>query len=817
MREDKIKSDLVVNQLTEQVWKCTDVLHKTRLRDRVDILLFLITALRDNWDISWTELRYVDKIDSYSNNIQSQNLNELDRRIFDIYSPLFTKLPSYVIVDLSLCITNIDTHALRTHFAEVFENILQRVIEIKGKSSGESVLPKEVTRLIIDLAQLDSNASVYNPFAGLASFGVNLNEGQTYFGQEINSIVWAIGQLRLKAHNREHSSEYVIGDSIEYWYDFQKYDLIVSAPPLKLPIPKEFHSNLTGDSYGDVESFLIDKGIHSIKADGQFIGVFSLSFLFGGGRQKRLRHNLIENCLIDTIINLPAGLLSNTAIPLCIVVFKVTSRRPGYIKLVDGSTFFRKEGSRKKVLNEKELKDLINTDVENEFLRYVSDEEIYANDLDLSVGRYFLKSIDGFKLHAFSRIIKGEKAPLSTRMKQVQIRDLKKDVFDCVLNTYELESSLVSRNSFRIISESCLLLATKWNTLKPTYFEYSGEPIVVSSAIVALKLDEDEVDPIFLINEFSADYVEDQLNKYRVGSVQPMLRNNDLIKIVIKLPSIQEQRAKVKGILELSEKFKILQEERNRLAHGEQVSSFDEFASLKHSLGTPRQNILSNAKSLIRFFENNDSSAFSEVKDLYNERYNTNLIDDLVQIKNDVNHISTILEKGENGLVMSDYELSAISIKDLNQLLNKLKKVRENYTFHYERALAEEMKNKAIRANLTLFQILLDNILSNANKYAFREKSGLNLLVVELKVTEEVMQLEIRNNGLPFPNNFNRDKFISKFSTSNEDNGSGLGGYDINRIAKYFNNPDWELILDENSVFPVIFRFNFPVIPILNE
>ena len=49
------------------------------------------------------------------------------------------------------------------------------------------------------------------------------------------------------------------------------------------------------------------------------------------------------------------------------------------------------------------------------------------------------------------------------------------------------------------------------------------------------------------------------------------------------------------------------------------------------------------------------------------------------------------------------------------------------------------------------------------------------------------------------------------------DNGSGLGGYDINRIAKYFKNPDWELILNNEDVFPVVFRFSFPIIPMINE
>jgi len=50
---------------------------------------------------------------------------------------------------------------------------------------------------------LPSGAKVYNPFAGLASFGVFLDGGQHYFGQEYNSTTWAIGYLRILAYELE--------------------------------------------------------------------------------------------------------------------------------------------------------------------------------------------------------------------------------------------------------------------------------------------------------------------------------------------------------------------------------------------------------------------------------------------------------------------------------------------------------------------------------------------------------------------------------------------------------------------------------------
>ena len=58
-------------------------------------------------------------------------------------------------------------------------------------------------RFICGLFELPEGAKVFNPFAGLASFGVNLDKGQDYFGQELNQKTWALGALRLMAYERQ--------------------------------------------------------------------------------------------------------------------------------------------------------------------------------------------------------------------------------------------------------------------------------------------------------------------------------------------------------------------------------------------------------------------------------------------------------------------------------------------------------------------------------------------------------------------------------------------------------------------------------------
>lgn len=134
-----------------------------------------------------------------------------------------------------------------------------------------------------------------------------------------------------------------------------------------------------------------------------------------------------------------------------------------------------------------------------------------------------------------------------------------------------------------------------------------------------------------------------------------------------------------------------------------------------------------------------------------------------------------------------------------------------NFSIQKQLFRGEEMKTRGISINRILFRTLIDNLLTNANKYGFKSDEKGNHVFIELTEIEGHLIMDVRNNGLPFPKNFDREKFITKYSTADSTNGSGLGGYDINRIATYFENENWELSLNNDPLYPVIFRFSFPI------
>jgi type I restriction enzyme M protein len=485
---------------------------------------------------------------------------------------------------------------------------------------------------------------------------------------------------------------------------------------------------------------------------------------------------------------------------------------PGRVKFVDAKNFVIAKGPREKVLNDYSLNSFIHSDKEDDnVVKIVYNEQIRDNDYNLSVARYFQKQIEGVKLGDILELVRGRRGNLPETGKLIRIRDLKDDKVDFTLDVSSVEETEVRRPDIHLVSESCLLLAMRWRTLKPTLFEFKGEPIFRSQDILCFKINEAIADKAYLINELHADYVREQLESYRLGaSVMPFIRKDDLMEVVIKFPSIEEQRAKVQGIYELSDKIKSLQEERNALAHGKTLKQFSEFASLKHTLGRPRQNILDWSDNLLDFLTKKKED-FEALNKAFSEFYDIDIISALKEIKRDVNFITDVLEKGENGLVLSEYEKQVIPLSDINSIINELSNNGFNFKIKKLLLKGEKLKERGIYANKTLFKTLLDNILTNANKYAFDKKATGNEVVIELTEVDDSLSMEIRNNGKPFPKNFDREKFITKYSTADSSNGSGLGGYDIHRIASNFNNPDWILSLYEDPFFLVKFKFQFPI------
>lgn len=783
------------------------------IEEQIQIVLLFLSLYKDGLINSKTIhhhdlLKEIDENKSASNDPSESY--ESYRTIIQNLNDSLSKIDDHSFKRIIDQLSEIDREFLTEKFPEIFDNIVYRISQSQGRYAGEFIQPVEITRFICALAELPEKASVFNPFAGLASFGVYFDQGQDYFGQELNLKTWILGALRILAYKRPGTSNFVCNDSILHWpVPSKKFDLIVANPPFGMRLGNQYRE--AEPEIRTIEQFLLEKGVQSLNPDGKLIALLPQGILFRGMHEQRLRESLVDRDLIDTIVSLPGGLLLNTGIPLVIIVLSKAKKMPGKVRFVDAKRYVKVKGPREKVLNDYALNSILHaTNQNHDIISIVNNEQIRANNFNLSVPRYFQKEIEGVKLGEVLEFVSGQRRNLPESGKLIRIRDLKDDKLDFRLDLTNVETTALRRPDILLISESCLLLSMRWRTLKPTFFEFKGESIARSQEILSFKVNESKVEIEYLINELHTDYVQEQLESFRSGTTVPFIKKDDFLEIVIKLPSLEEQRAKIQGISEISDKIKSLVEEQNALEHGKSIKQSNEFASLKHTLGRPRQNILDWSDNLIHYLDNKRKEVDSLSKG-FEEFYEIDIISALKEIKRDINFITDVLEKGENGFVVEEFDKEIIPLADINNTIHELSNNSFNFKIKKLLIKGEKLKERGIYGNRVLFKTLLDNLLTNANKNGFDKKEIGNEVVIELTEVEDILSLEVKNNGKPFPKNYDKEKFITKYSTADISAGSGLGGYDINRIAIDFKNPEWELSLNEDPFYAVKFKFQFPI------
>lgn len=699
---------------------------------------------------------------------------------------------------------------MNEYFSDVFDQLLFIITEVESRGISQTIIPLAISSLIVKLGNVEANGRVLNPFAGYASLGVVLGPKVNYFGQDSNRKSWSLGLLRLLAYGKTKNNRYKCSSSTSEWPADEKFDLIASTPL--------FREKLNQNAFIDhpkvetTEQLCIEKGLLSISEKGRIVLLVTTGFLYRGRHDFNLRKYLVEADLLDTLILLPAGITGLRGTPSILIIISKVKDHPGKVKLLNAKDFITKQGPRTILLNEEEILSNLKIRTNTDRQRIVNNKEIETEGFDLSIDRYFKKEYDGIAINEFLTPLSSKACYADENDKVIRARDLKDDEFGFFLTESKIdyEGQATNSQNTREIKESCLLVTTRYDALKPTIFIYKGAPIYITAGIHAFRIDESRVNIAFLVNELRSKYVEEQLQHIRYGDTVPDIRLKDLLEVKIKVLTLSEQLAKVEGLNELASRIKNLQAERNCLAHGFSRREFNEFASLKHTLGRPMQNILSWSENLKSFFNKNHEE-IRLLDENFSKFYEVTIIETLNEIKRDISFINNILEKGENGLVLKRYKLDLIPLTKINEIASEIS--TNGFKFELRRNLleGEGLTERGINSNAVLFKTLIDNILTNSNKHGFIEESNSNKVSIEFSEQEGNLLMVIKNNGLPFPSNFDRDKFIQKFSTANKDIGSGIGGYDINRIAGYLGDPEWKLLLDESLLSPVEFNFCFPI------
>lgn len=263
-----------------------------------------------------------------------------------------------------------------TSMGDVFEDVMYRAFNKKGKAAGNFYTPRDAIRLMVDvlianddetIAADHAARSVYDPTAG--SGGMLLIAQQalkrtndkvdvTLYGQELMPSAFALGKADLLIQGGRPDAIKQGNTLVEDLYDGQTFDYVLSNPPFGIDWEVEEKSvreqaKTPGSRFGH--------GLPSI-SDGQMLFlahcaskltpagkngqggraavVSNAAPLFNGDKgPTAIREWLLDEDLIDAIIALPPSMFYGTGIPTYVWILDTNKdpERVGKIQLLDGS------------------------------------------------------------------------------------------------------------------------------------------------------------------------------------------------------------------------------------------------------------------------------------------------------------------------------------------------------------------------------------------------------------------------------------------------------------------------------------------------
>jgi len=752
--------------------------------------------------------------------ILESNLNEDSKETYlSVINVLYDSLSKVINQSLDyLCfhLFNIEKELLAEHFPAIFDDVIYRIAQAQGRYTPEFSQPIELTRFINSLVELKTDAKVFNPFAGVASFGINVRDNQTYIGQEINQKTWVVGLLRLMAYARLSNAKYENADSIKEWPVESNFDLIVSTPPFgmrlnRYDIPYEL------GQIRSVEEFVITKGLNSLTSKGQMIVVVPRGFLSSGLKSAlEVRKNLIKRDVLEMVISLPTGIFNSTNIATAILVINKNKAVSNIVKFINAEDCFTLQTNNKQ-FDFQTLLSQIATGIDSDITKVALIHEIKDNDFNLNPNVYFKKEITATKgyevreLRSFLAVIRRSTNHNELLGKYIQISDLANDVFDYERTYADINDSTLKKHAVQL-NKSALLISKVSLNLKPTHFIKSTDPpIYLSLNIEAFDIKDKSVIMPYLIHELYEDYFQEQLNSYASGSAIASVSTKNFLSCKIRIPSLKKQEE----IVDESRKQLILKKEKElkQLREKFEQQTYEEFASLKHAMGKPIPGINTALEYIYNYLKNNQGEKIN-LSDVVSQRRQSTLQDKFDVAFNGIKLIQTLLEKGEKGLVVEDYELTGIKLGQLiREFCNSYSSDKFTIKYFDENKDYEQLE---VLANKELVTVLLNDVLSNAHIHAFKTADINNRVDVLLSAENNYLEIWMANNGVHFPENFNKDKFIQKYQKAGETSGAGIGGYDINRVVNYFGG-FFDILAQPIPEYNTVYLFKLPILDIKEE
>jgi type I restriction enzyme M protein len=299
-----------------------------------------------------------------------------------------------------------------------YEYLIRDFADSAGKKGGEFYTPRDVVRLMVQIADPHSGMSVYDPCTGsggmlvLSKDYVEESGGDgrnlALAGQEKDGSVWAISKMNMLLHgipdaDLRNNDDGTLEDPAHITGgELRRFDRVITNPPFSMnytaegiPFPERFRYGYTPEKGKKADLMFVQHMLAVTRPGGMVTTVMPHGVLFRGGDEGRIRTGFLKDDLIDAVIGLGPQLFYGTGIPACILVLRPAGSKPAErqekVLFINADRDYR-EGRAQNYLEPEHIEKIVSAYRSFEdvpaFARVVTREELAENGDNLNIRRY---------------------------------------------------------------------------------------------------------------------------------------------------------------------------------------------------------------------------------------------------------------------------------------------------------------------------------------------------------------------------------------------------------------------------------------------
>jgi len=732
-------------------------------------------------------------------------------QLLEVYAEKFSKLSNDIFYNLCDRLNGIKCDVLDKYFARIFDEVISP--------------SHDIFRLIASLSHTTENSLVYNPYANSANL-VSEIKMANYYGQSTGDA-WALGTIRLMANHLD-PADFRREESVESWNSWNlKFDLITATALLgKQTGYEDFESKYSNilESNQTIKSFashFIIKGIDALTEKGILIALVYPTIIYNN-EELNMRKHLIEKDLLEMVIQLPSNFINDKNVPAVILVINMNKQNKGFVKFVNAQNYVDNSIKRKLLLEEM-VKDIDRNEV-FENIRIVNNDKIVENGFNLNVSRYFIPELTnylGYKAVALGELLTVYQiinpdgivtiGSFVNEGKFLKDKDLKDDAFNYTLLNQDIQTIQLEDTFVNEIESDALLMSLN-GKLNPTWCDASKEsPLYYrKNNIEAFLVEANKIELDYLVYQLSMEYIQKQILAYSelINGLRK-IRVEDLLKVNIFLPTIEEQRGIVEGAKESALMSRAKELNLEKIIDKMKQEYMVEVRIKKHSLAQPLFSMKEGLDSILSHLTTNGGTI--NASDYINQKYKITIDQHIKDMQASIAKMGVLLNE-----LTESYSFEKPELVDLQIFIKDYCETNHSNKFEFEIDIDNdafenfgiETKILIARKNLT---DIFDNITQNAIKHGFIDVKRDNYVIrIQLSYDFETdsFQLCISNNGKSLPEGMDSNRYFMRGEKGGVTGNTGIGGYLIKEIAEHFGGVV-SISGNNQAEFPVEINLNF--------